>query len=132
MTGGQSGLCQKRRASVRKQPSDLEDWNWISYAQRSDNIAFRNKAGEIVRVTGNTQIQVDNIDALRHLTAQGLGVTVMPKYLAEHALGTGEFMKLLPDWRLKPLGIFAVWPDQSRRENLTVQFVRFLAEQLGR
>jgi hypothetical protein len=28
------------------------------------------------------------------------------------------------------LGIFAVWPDTSRRENLTLLFVRFLAKEL--
>lgn len=109
-------------------PDDLEDWDWISYAQRSDNVAFRNKDGKIVRVTGNTQIQVDNIDSLRHLALQGLGTTVLPREMAETSLKSGDFVELIPDWRLKPLGVFAVWPDQSRRENLTVLFVRFLAE----
>lgn len=125
-----SGYAASRPAPVN--PTDLEDWDWISYAQRSDNIAFKNQAGEVVRVTGNSQIQVDNIDALRHLTTQGLGVTVMPRYLAEQALESGSLTQLMPDWRLKPLGVYAVWPDQSRRENLTVLFVRFLADNFNR
>ncbi|KPA20729.1 HTH-type transcriptional regulator DmlR [Shimia sp. SK013] len=113
---------------VPKHPTDLETWDWISYAQRSDNIAFKNQAGEVVRVSGNSQIQVDNVDALRHLTSQNLGATVMPRYLAEDAIKRGKYAEVIVDWKLKPLGVFAVWPDQLRRENLTVLFVRFLAD----
>lgn len=43
----------------------------------------------------------------------------------------GALVRLLPDWRLRPLGYYAVWPDCSRRENLTLKFVRFLAEFQG-
>ena len=53
----------------------------------------------------------------------------MPRYVAEPALETGDFVELIPEWRLKPLGVFAVWPDQSRRENLSVLFARFLADE---
>lgn len=110
-----------------KHPDDLEDWDWISYAQRSDTIEFIARNGRVAKVAGNAQIQVDNVDALHHLMQQNLGVTVLPQYLAERGLKSGSFVRLLPDWQLRPLGIYAVWPDQSRRENLTVHFVRFLA-----
>lgn len=53
---------------------------------------------------------------------------VLPSFLAERGIKSGKLVRLLPDWRLKPLGIYAVWPDSSRRENLTVLFVRYLAE----
>ncbi|MDP5219815.1 LysR family transcriptional regulator [Ruegeria sp. 2205SS24-7] len=110
-----------------KHPDELEDWDWISYAQRSDTIEFVSSNEKIARVAGKSQIQVDNVDALHHLTQQNLGITVLPHYLAERGLKLGNFVELLPDWKLRPLGIYAVWPDQSRRENLTVHFVRFLA-----
>ncbi|MEI8650639.1 hypothetical protein P4S73_26535 [Paraglaciecola sp. Hal342] len=41
---------------------------------------------------------------------------------------SGELVHVLPQWEIKPLGIYALWPDASRRENLTLQLVRFLAE----
>ncbi|WP_421749030.1 LysR family transcriptional regulator [Cognatishimia sp.] len=109
-------------------PNDLESWDWISYAQRSDAIAFMNGEKEVVRVAGQNQIQVDNIESLQHLIRQNLGIAVVPKFVVEEHLTSGSLVKLIPEWRLKPLGVFAVWPDQARRENLTVLFVRFLAE----
>ena len=108
-------------------PGDLEDWDWIQYAQRGDAVKFTSKTGETETVIGNSQIQVDSVDALYHYTRQNLGATVLPWHLAKKGLDTGEFVQLLPDWGLSALGCFAVWPDKSRRESLTLLLVRFLA-----
>lgn len=108
-------------------PTDLKAWDWIKYTQRGDSIEFIPGTGEPVKVSGNFQIEVDSVDALFHLTCQNLGVTVLPWHLAERGLQSGELVQLLPGWALRPLGCFAVWPDKSRRENLTLLLVRFLA-----
>lgn len=112
-----------------KRPSDMEDWNWIRYRNRSDVTNFTDKNGQEESVTGNAQIEVDSIDALYHLATQDAGATVLPSFLAERGETTGSLTRLLPDWSLRPLGIYAVWPDKWRRESLTLLFVRYLAEQ---
>jgi DNA-binding transcriptional LysR family regulator len=109
-------------------PKDIENWDWIKYEQRADNIEFISKNGESVKVAGQYQLQVDNVDALFYFTRQNLGVTVLPLHLADRGLQSGELVQLLPDWKLRPLGCFAVWADTSRRESLTLLLVRFLAE----
>jgi DNA-binding transcriptional LysR family regulator len=108
-------------------PSDLEDWDWIRYQQRSDVTEFNSINGETVKVTGNARLEVDSIDALYHFACQNIGVTVLPAHLVDRGVTSGALVRLLPQWRLRPLGYYAVWPDKSRRENLTVLFVRFLA-----
>lgn len=123
-----SGAAYAASRPAPNHPNDLESWDWISYAQRSDAIAFMNSEKEVVRVAGQNQIQVDNIEALQHLIGQNLGIAVVPKFIVEERLASGSLVELIPQWRLKPLGVFAVWPDQARRENLTVLFARFLAE----
>ena len=112
-----------------KHPGDLEAWDWIRYAQRSNAMEFKSRSGRSVKVTGRSRLQVDSIDALLHFARLNFGVTVLPRYLVDQELKSGTFAKLMEEWSLAPLGIYAVWPDQSRRENLTVHFVRFLAEQ---
>jgi DNA-binding transcriptional LysR family regulator len=74
---------------------------------------------------------VDSVDALYHFACQNLGVTVLPAHLAERGVASGALVRLLPDWKLRPLGYYAVWADKSRHENLTLLFVRFLAEARG-
>lgn len=112
-----------------KRPSDLEDWDWIRYHQRSDTIEFTSPSGKTEKVTGNAQIEVDSIDAVYHFATQNMGATILPSFLAERGIASGALVRLIPDWTLRPLGIYAVWPDKSRRESLTLLFVRFLADQ---
>jgi len=112
-----------------RRPSDMEDWSWIRYRNRSDVTMFADPKGNEEGVTGNSQIEVDSIDALYHLATQDAGATVLPSFLAERGQAEGKLVRLLPDWSLRPLGIYAVWPDKSRRESLTLLFVRYLAEQ---
>jgi DNA-binding transcriptional LysR family regulator len=112
-----------------KRPSDLEDWDWIRYQQRSDTTEFVSSTGKVEKVTGNAQIEVDSIDAVYYFATQNMGATILPSFLADRGVASGDLIRLLPDWGLRELGIFAVWPDKSRRESLTLIFVRFLADQ---
>ena len=87
-------------------------------------------AAPVAKVLGQARLEVDSVDALYHFACKNLGATVLPEHLAARGETEGKLSRLFPDWRLKPLGIFAVWPDTSRRENLTLLFVRFLAKEL--
>jgi DNA-binding transcriptional LysR family regulator len=109
-------------------PSDMEDWDWLRYKHRSDVTTLYGPEGDSVKVLGQARLEADSIDALYHFTLQNLGATVLPEHLAARGEASGELVRLLPDWRLIPLGFFAVWPDTSRRESLTLLFVRFVAE----
>lgn len=113
---------------VPQRPSDLESWDWIRFKHRADTTAFTSETGETEEVTGNAQIEVDSVDAMVNFVKHNAGVTILPKHLADQGAASGELTRLLPEWRPRPLGIYAVWPDKSRRETLTLFFVRFLAE----
>ena len=119
-------------ASTRPQPthpSDLEGWDWLRYKYRPDYTTLLGPEGKTAKVLGQARLEADSIDALYHFTCQNLGVTVLPEHLAARGEARDELVRLLPEWRLIPLGYFAVWPDTSRRESLTLLFVRFIAEQ---
>jgi len=116
---------------VPEHPSTLEDWDWVRYRNRSEYTRLNGPGGEEAKVLGQARLEVDSVDALYHFTCQNLGATVLPEHLAARGEAEGKLVRLFPEWQLAPLGIFAVWPDTSRRENLTLLFVRFLAGELG-
>lgn len=124
-----AGTDYAKGRKTPKRPSDLEDWDWIRYQQRSDVTELTSSTGDIETVTGKAQIEVDSIDAVYHFAVQNMGATILPSFLAERGIKSGELVKLLPKWRLRGLGIYAVWPDKSRRESLALLFIRFLADQ---
>ncbi|MHA3979281.1 LysR family transcriptional regulator [Halovulum sp. GXIMD14794] len=121
------GADYARARPAVSHPSDLEDWDWIRYQQRSDAAELTTASGEKARVLGQSRLSVDSVGALYHFTCRNHGVTILPAFLAEQGEASGDLVRLLPDWSLRPLGIYAVWPDNSRRNNLTLAFVRFLA-----
>ncbi len=123
-----AGTEYARHRAQPKVPTDLEDWDWIRYRHRADTTEFISAGGKVQKVTGKAQLEVDSVDALYHFATCNLGATILPMHLAERGESAGRLVRLLPDWALRPLGIYAVWPDTSRRENLTLILVRFLAE----
>lgn len=109
-------------------PSDLKNWDWIHFEMRPTTIDFTSTSGEKVSISENSRISVNSANALQYFASQQLGLTILPEHLAADKLKTGEFVHILPQWKLKSMGYYAVWPDKSRRENLTLMLVRFLAE----
>lgn len=124
-----AGVEYAKQRPVPQQPSDLDDWDWIRFEQRSDSIEFTSPTGETQVVSGNSQVRVDSIEAVNHLAVQNVGVAVLPSFLADRGIAAGQFVRLVPEWSLRGMGIYAVWPDRSRRESLTLHFVRFMVEQ---
>ncbi len=124
-----AGTEYAQEHKVPERPLDLSGWQWIRFMQQPEKLAFLSPDGEKESVNVKSQIEVDSIDAVYHLCKENAGAAVLPSFLAERGIREGKFRRLLPDWELSPLGIYAVWPDNSRRESLALVFVRYLAEQ---
>lgn len=113
---------------IPSQAEDLEDWDWIRFWMRPGKTELISPDGRSVSVLGRARLSVSSADALYEFASRGLGLSSIPEHLARQGFERGELVHVLPEWSLEALGIHAVWPDQSRRENLTTFFVRFLAE----
>lgn len=107
-------------------PHDLKDWDWIRFIMRADKADLFSRDGAVASVSGKYRVTVNSADALYEFAARGLGVTALPDDLAKQGCDRGDLVRILPEWSLQPLGIYAIGPDQSRRENLTMLFVRLL------
>lgn len=109
-------------------PSELEKWDWIRFQMRSNTIEFISPNSESVSIPENARISVNSANALRYFVEQDAGITILPENLIKDGLENGNLIHVLPEWKLKPLECYAVWPDRSRRENLTMLLVRYLVE----
>lgn len=125
-----AGIDYAARHPAPTAPADLEEWDWIRYRQRSDITTLEAPDGQIVKVTGKSRLEVDNVEAMYHFACINSGATVLPEHVAARGVQAGLLTRLLPDWRLKPLGFYAVWPDSSRRQTLTRLLVQFLTDSL--
>lgn len=108
-------------------PSDLEKWDWLHFSMRPERAQLISDTGESASFACKIRIEVDSANALYELAVRGLGLTPLPEHLANRGFRQGELVRVLPQWSLPGLSFHAVWPDRSRRESLTLIFVRFLA-----
>ncbi len=122
--------CTKQAAP--EHPKDLESWDWITYRYKKRNYSLASKDGQRTQLQIDTQskMQVDNFDALHFLTKLNKGVSVMPIDVCRSSLKDGTLIRLCEDWRMSTVKHFAVWPDNTKRENLISTFMTFLAENL--
>ncbi|MGS2716866.1 LysR family transcriptional regulator [Eionea flava] len=115
--------------ALPKHPSDLQEWDWIRFQMRSNIIELISSSSrDVVRLPEKSRIDVNSVNALRNFVTQDLGITILPENLVNEDLKSGHLVRVLPEWDVEPLECYAVWPDKSRRENLTMLLVRHLVD----
>lgn len=111
-----------------RRPADLAAWDWLQLGAIHRVARFRHASGETETVTTRSRLEVDDAVALYRLARAGLGLAMVPAFLAEEDVAAGLMIEVLPAWRLTPITAFAVWPANVRRGNLTLRLVDFLAD----
>ncbi len=107
-------------------PDDIQDGHLVHLGGVGRQFEFLNKAGERARISVTPRITVDDAVALYRLVLAGVGIGSLPRFLAADDLSKGKVVTVMPDWRLEPLGIYAVWPPNTPRGGLTSRFVTYL------
>ena len=107
------------RVGKIKTPDDLRACDFVTMDGLIDQVSLlKGDAVETIH-TNKGRVQVDSFVALRSAILAGLGVQRLPASVASSDLRSGALVELLPNWTIPELGIFAVWPDTSRRSSLT-------------
>lgn len=109
-------------------PNDLKQWDWVHFSMRGSTVDFTSPNGEVVCICEKSRVNVNSALAISHFVSENLGLGILPENLVKKQLAQEKLIHILPNWQLKPLGYYAVWPNNARRENLTLLLVRFLAK----
>ncbi len=115
------------RAGI-KHPSDLQELDWLALSPvHTRGIGFTRK-DTIVKIKPNARVFANDVRSLYRLATNGLGVTSIPKYLAEDGVNSQQLEYVLPDWRLDQLHVFAEWPGNAPKHGLIHLLVNSLTE----
>lgn len=95
-----------------RQPRDLETLPWVSLAgyYRDSIELVQAKSARKVRLAFQTRMATDNIYALRHAAARGVGVCAASSWLMADAVERGELVRLLPGWCADSIPVHLVYP----------------------
>lgn len=109
-------------------PLDLLDWDWIELTPvRHIKPTFRkltskSKAKQVT-IKPTAHISTNDALAMYRLARCGAGLAVVPEFLAEQGIISGDVEYVLPDWKLDPIDVFATWPSNAPKHGLIKLFI---------
>jgi DNA-binding transcriptional LysR family regulator len=114
-------------------PEELGRHDCLVYSYRSGGLQWHFRGPEGVRrikVAG--RLRVNNGDALLAAALGGLGVALLPSFIAGEALRAGRLERLLPGWReAEEPSVYAVYPAGRNLSPKVRVLVDFLAARFG-
>ena len=69
------------------------------------------------------RVSANSYDLLFRLARSGAGITAMPDLFAQPYLAAGELIRVLPEWRLSPAMVRAVFPSRQLMPRKTRVFI---------
>ncbi|MFN9192800.1 MAG: LysR family transcriptional regulator [Pseudomonadota bacterium] len=112
-------------------PADLAQHRALisSTVQGDDRWHFTGAQGRTVSVDVRGPLRSNNLSALLAATRAGLGLAVLPRYVAHESIERGVVRPLLEDWALPTQEMHAVYPSPRLVPTKVSGFVGWLQEQ---
>ena len=118
------------RAGAPRKPDELGNHDCLVYSsvQGDDVWHLTDKRGKAATVRVQGRFRSNNLSALLEATRRGLGVAILPSYVAYSSLARGDLVALLPDCALPAQEIHAVFPSPKLVPAKVSTLTAFLAD----
>ncbi len=113
-------------------PRDLNDHALLLYANISSYEQWRFRIGNRwEHVRGRQRFRADNGEVLREAACAGLGIVILPSFIAAPAIEAGTLEVLLRDYPLEEVGLNLVMPPGRAATARVRALIDFLAARFG-
>ena len=106
--------------------------DWIRLRSRPSAALLARGTQRKRKIRFAARLVVNDAATMYRLSRAGLGLAMVPEFLAADDLASGRISEVIPEWRLEDIGVFALWPPNAPRESLTALFVGFLGDRARR
>jgi len=114
-------------------PSELSHHQILSYSYLSFGRVWpftdRKGRAELVRI--DPIVSATNGDILRDLAVSGAGIILQPTFIVRHALARGSLVRLLPEWSVPELSLYAAYLSHRHLSPKVRAFVDHLVQAIG-
>ncbi|MEI2300553.1 LysR family transcriptional regulator [Ensifer sp. MJa1] len=118
------------RLGMPQRPEDLARFPGIVYSIRDASSYWRFADNVVASVT--SQIDFANGDAVREAAIAGLGVAMLPTFIASDAIRRGELCMILTKHMRPPIAMYAVHPSMRNQTARARAFIDFLVDSFGK
>lgn len=120
------------RKGSPQRPADLNGHDLLIYANLPASDQFRFASSRPMQaITGRIRMRADNGEVLLTAATGGLGVVILPDFIAGPAIASGALQPLLRDHPLAEVGLHAVTPPGRAGTARLRALIDFLASRFG-
>lgn len=106
----------------------LEQCDWISNLNLNTSQSWQFYQGQQqITVHEKSKYAANNIQTIKQMLLDGLGVAVIPQWMIVDELAEGRLIQLFTDYQMQRQGVYAVFPNQVYIPAKTRLFIDFLA-----
>lgn len=107
-----------RKYPTPKSLEDLSTWPWLRLTQLPSKRTFnRLKQTQTIQFTSN--ITVNSVEAIHQYCLSGLGLAVLSQSQVKQELRNETLLNVLPEWKVEPLPLYAVWSKNTPKTSNT-------------
>ncbi len=129
-TGGRSILATPgylARAGEPNHPADLADHEVVVYSQTA-SVWSLSRDGTESSVAVHGRVRVSAAEGLRAAVLADMGLTVASDWMFAHEIESGAVRRVLTDWSLPPIDLWAVFPAGRMMSAKARQFAAFVEQ----
>lgn len=115
---------------IPDQPEDLTDHNWVMYSRVPETLRLA-QGDQERKIPVSGSVQVDSATARLQFLRDGHGMAVVPFSDVADDIANGGLMRVLPDWNLPDLSVYAVYSGDVMRSSKVKTLLDFLRAQLA-
>ncbi|MBY0518982.1 MAG: LysR family transcriptional regulator [Sphingomonas sp.] len=119
------------RAGVPQTPAEVAGHEAVVYTHyNARNWTFRNAAGGEASVSVGGRLKVTAAEGLRAAVLADIGLAVASEWMFTRELASGAVVRVLEDWALPPIDLWAVFPTGRLASAKARSFADFVAAAL--
>lgn len=129
-----------RNRAAPQEPADLRSEECVLFSLQPQDAWYFRRAGEAgtepMEVSVSGRVNANNSEALLDMTVAGVGISLLPTWLAGEAIKSGQLIRLLPEWEalIAPgpeRAIWGVYPSKKFVAPKVRAFLGFLDRRFG-
>ena len=115
-----------------KHPLDLAKHVGLAYSHRfaAETWHFRKRSGEVATVVPQGPLRVNNGEAMLPSLIAGIGLAILPEFIAHDAIRSGKLEIVLPEWSLAKSAVHWITPSAGPRPRRLQALADYLAKKL--
>jgi DNA-binding transcriptional LysR family regulator len=113
-------------------PGDLARHECLRYTLTPNSEAWEfERDGTTTQVPAHSRLATNNGDFIAAAACASMGIARLPTFIVAEQIRDGRLTRILPQWVLPPLAVYAVYPNTRTLPAKTRRLIDFLVERFG-